>query len=62
MSESNFDPRVRARAKSASRRADDLALKSGSASRAELNKRNFAFDHIDFSKGRLIVGNPDEKF
>lgn len=56
---SRFDPSERAREKAVSRSADDLALRSGSASRAELNRRNFAFGHIDFSKGRLIVGDPD---
>lgn len=59
MADSRFDPIERAREKAASRRADDAALAGGAASRAELNRRNFAFDHIDFSKGRLIVGDPD---
>ena len=59
MPNSRFDPKERAREKSASRSADDDALRSGSVSRVQLNQRNFAFAHLDFSKGRLIVGDPD---
>lgn len=50
---SYFDPAQRAAEKAAARRADDEALASGRVSAAELNQRNFAFAHVDFSKARI---------
>lgn len=53
MQEGKFDPVQRALEKAAARQADDEALASGQISAAELNKRNFAFAHVDFSKARI---------
>ncbi len=51
--EDHFDPAQRAAEKAAARQADDEALASGRVSAAELNKRNFAFACVDFSKARI---------
>ncbi|MFX4088710.1 hypothetical protein ACKU27_26860 [Sphingobium yanoikuyae] len=50
-----FDPTARAAEKAAARRADSEALASGRISAAELNKRNFALAHVDFSNVRIDV-------
>lgn len=51
-----FDPFQRAAEKAAARRADDEALASGRETAEEINKRNFAFAHVDFSKAGIVFG------
>lgn len=57
MSDDYFDPVKRMAEKAASRQADDSALASGAVSAAELNRRNFAFRNVDFSKARIDLSN-----
>lgn len=56
---SRFDPVERDRQKAAARRADDADLGSGRVSKLAKRQGNSAFGHIDFSKGRIVLGDVD---
>ncbi|MFC3441487.1 hypothetical protein ACFOKF_09835 [Sphingobium rhizovicinum] len=62
----HFDPVQLDAQKAALRKADDDALEAGDVTPEQLNARNFAFAHVDFSKARLDfsdhvpdLGDPD---
>ncbi|MFW2828517.1 hypothetical protein [Sphingomonas sp. ID0503] len=54
-----FDPAKRRAVKAAARRHDDMELAAGRVTPAEMQRRNGAFQHIDFAKAQIVLKDED---
>ncbi|MFW2829982.1 hypothetical protein [Sphingomonas sp. ID0503] len=59
MKKDTFNVRDRLSAKACLRSADDDALAEGRISAIDLQRANAAFQHIDFSAGRIVLREED---